>query len=1004
MKGAEAVCFTSMLESHRLFRVWCCDWLVLVTALCTLAPVLGAQRVDALHQQAWSTEQGLPQDSVHAIYQDHTGYIWLATEGGIARFDGINFKTFNHGNEAAFISDDACCLAEDGNQDLWIGTADGLIRVHNGSFIRMSERDGLPSPAIRGLLTDSGGSLLVLTAAGLARWKGDRFEAVPHAPPDVQSMERGPSGGVLVLASGRIFLLKDGAVSPQLIDTSRTVSPKGVRVAAGGEIWTFSNTEVARVGSGPSRHWQAGKQLPGNRVQSFFVDRAGAAWVGTNEGLAVIGKDAANAVRVPSLSEDSVLQTFEDREGNYWVGTESSGVHLLRSLAFRTEPGTANKPVSAVVQGPPGTVWLGTRRDGLLRVKNGEIDEPVRTGSLTSPLILSLASETDGGVWAGTPDGLNHVDARGTVQRWTSADGLPDDYIQALASDKHGCIWIGTRRGLAHLCGRHMDVQTKANGLAGDLIGTLLLARTGDLWVGTSGGLSRRSRDGQLTTYGTSRSRLQGIVSAMAEDPRGRIWVATGTSGLSRITPESVRHVDSALFDAGILGMAADNEGYLWLRKERGVDRVALRDLDRCVEAGITCSPPMNHYGVADGLPSEEPTPAGSPALCMMEEGELWIGTRRGVGIADTGRMPLNHVPPGVAIESFLVDGVPRQIDSGSLSVPYGGQRFTVEYAGLSFVVPTEVRYRFKLEGYDSGWTEAGTRRSATYTNLPPRTFTFRVQAMNNAGIWNETGAALSFRIVPPFYRRWWFFVLVTLFAAAVASGLYQLRLRGLRTQFAAVLQERNRMAREIHDTLAQDFVGVTLQLDIIAQMLGMKKIEAAVQQVAQARKLVTEGLAEARQSIWELRANAATDSLPTRLGKVVERYTSDKPAIRTKIGGAFRQLDRRIEAEFLRVAQEALSNVQRHSQASNASVELHYGGDALVLTVEDDGRGFVVDDALRSHERYGLSGLRERANLLGGTLEIASAPGKGTKITLTTEITPTKDNAREREDQGDGR
>ena len=202
-------------------------------------------------------------------------------------------------------------------------------------------------------------------------------------------------------------------------------------------------------------------------------------------------------------------------------------------------------------------------------------------------------------------------------------------------------------------------------------------------------------------------------------------------------------------------------------------------------------------------------------------------------------------------------------------------------------------------------------------------------------------------------------------------------------------------MAREIHDTLAQDFVGVTLQLDIIAQMLGMKKLEAALEQVQQARRLVTEGLAEARRSIWELRANVATDSLPTRLGRVVDRYTGERPAIRTKIGGAFRPLDGRIEAEVLRVAQEALSNVQRHAAAQNASLELHYGADTLVLTVEDDGRGFVVEQALGAEERYGLSGLRERASLLGGTLEIASEPGKGTKITLTTEITRGKDRAR---------
>ncbi len=962
--------------------------ILLACAVLILAPWVAAQGIASLHHQAWSTEQGLPQDSVHAILQDRTGFIWVATEAGIARFDGVSFSVFSHANQPAFTSDDACCLAQDANSDLWVGTADGLIRIHDQIFQRFSELEGLPSSSIRSLLTDSRG-LLVLTAEGLARWKGDRFEAVSQAPRETESIARGNDGQVWLLANGRVSLLKDGLISSW--STGVNNGPlKGLTAAPEGAIWTFTNTEVARTGTAAARRWQTGKHLPGRRVQSLFVDRDGSAWVGTDDGVAVIGKDASDPVGVPLLRGNSILQTFEDREGTYWIGTESTGLHVLRALAFRTQPATANKAVTAILEGSPGITWVGTRSDGLLRFKDGQNGTPVRAEALTSRLILSLANGTKGSVWAGTPDGINQVDAHGRVRRWTSADGLPDDYIQALASGRDGCVWAGTRRGLAHLCGSNIAIQTKADGLAGDLIGALLLARNGELWIGTSGGLSRIGLDGKITTHG----QLQGIVSAMAEDAGGRIWIATRNTGLSRITSHSARQVNSSPFKADILGMAADGQGYLWLRRERGVDRVSLADLDRCAESGAACLPGVSHYESADGLPTGEMTAIGSSGIAMMAGGELWIATRRGAGIANSGHLPHNPVPPGVVVESFLVDGVPLATSTGSLAIPFGGLRFTMEYAGLSFIVPSEVRYRFKLDGYDKGWNEAGTRRSATYTNLPPRSYTFRVQAMNNDGVWNEAGAAFSFRIIPPFYRRLWFTVVLALCIAAAAAGLYKLRLRHLQTRFNAVLKERNRIAREIHDTLAQDFVGVTLQLDLIAQMLGMRKIEAAVQQITQARKLVTEGLAEARQSIWELRANTGTDSLPTRLAKVGERYTSENLTVRTQVGGAFRPLDRRMESEVLRVAQEALSNVQRHAQAFNASVELRYGRDELVLTIEDDGRGFIVDEALRSHERYGLSGLKERAGLLGGSLEIASEPGKGTRITLTTEAVRRKDAA----------
>ena len=306
-----------------------------------------------------------------------------------------------------------------------------------------------------------------------------------------------------------------------------------------------------------------------------------------------------------------------------------------------------------------------------------------------------------------------------------------------------------------------------------------------------------------------------------------------------------------------------------------------------------------------------------------------------------------------------------------------------MEYAGLSFTAPTEVRYRFRLEGFETRWTDAGARRQATYTNLPPGEYRFDVEAMNEDGVWSTRGAELSFRIVPPFYRRWWFVGLAVVVLCGLLAGLYLLRLRRLRGRFDAVLAERNRMAREIHDTLTQDFVGASLQLDLISAQLSRGKVDAAMAQVKRTRQLVTEGLDEARRSIWELRANNSQDSLPTRLTRVVERETYAALKPRVHIGGAYREVEARVERELLRIAQEALSNVLHHARATMVTVDLHYTSDTLMLTIEDDGVGFALDEGLAKAGHYGLLGMKERASLIEGELEIVSAAGRGTKVTL---------------------
>jgi len=320
---------------------------------------------------------------------------------------------------------------------------------------------------------------------------------------------------------------------------------------------------------------------------------------------------------------------------------------------------------------------------------------------------------------------------------------------------------------------------------------------------------------------------------------------------------------------------------------------------------------------------------------------------------------------------------------AGEIELGAGHTRFTFNYIGLSYTVPQKVRYRYMLEGFDHNWIAAGTRRTAYYTNLPPGHYSFRVQASNNDGMWSTTDATIRFHITPPFYRRLWFYAILALLVAAIIYLLHRLRVHRLQSQFNAVLAERNRIAREIHDTLAQDFVGVSLQLEVAAQFLNRENLPAASEQINRTRKLVRDGIADARQSIRDLRATTATDSLPTRLTHLVDRATSATLATNLQIGGTYRTLAPPFENEILRIAQEALANVTHHAHATAVNVELRYTPDTLVLRIADNGQGFDVRQIADRPGHYGLQGMHERSAIISARLTVESEAGKGTTVTL---------------------
>jgi signal transduction histidine kinase/ligand-binding sensor domain-containing protein len=994
------LCLTECLNMQKHIRMnlsrFCLSYSVLLLALCAVASTYTgayAQKhgrfaepplFGALGHQAWSSENGLPQNSVHQILQTHDGYLWIATEGGVARFNGIQFTVFNQENDPAFTSNDTCCLAEDRSGVLWIGTADGVLQYAGGVFRRYTTADGLPSPIVLSLAPTGDGFLLVLTSDGLARYDGRKFIPLELS---VSALGSGSNDSVWLATANGLFTYNLGNLRAAPVPGLPSEPIEGLGSLQNGSRWVRTHTAFLLWNQGHLRTWRTGNELPGTRVQSFLTDSRGILWVGTDQGLVALSSartaDNARLEIQPALGATSILTMFEDREHNLWVGSDTTGLHILRQQKFRTLPSLSGYPITAITQTVDGTIWLGSKGEGLFRYEGGQTRHLSTKDGLISDVILTLAADGDGSLWIGTPDGLNHLRAE-KIESYTSADGLPDDFIRSLYADSDGSLWVGTRRGLAHRQSGHFTVLSRADGLTSDLIGAMLRSSSNDLWVATLDGLIR-IRDGKLTTFTKTQGLSGDVITSLLEDANNRtLWVGTKDGGLSRSSANGFSPVHVHDLPREIDAILEDADGYLWLTSGRGVMRVLAAELIACGETPA-CTPHITAYGSSDGMPTEEMSSSGHPGTWRTVDGHLWFATRKGVAIVDPTNLRENHTPPSVVVERFTVDDTGLKGTGAEITIPAGHVRYAFEYAGLSYVSPSRVRYRYILEGFDKQWTQAGSRRNAYYTNLPPRHYRFRVQAANEDGIWNETGAEVAFAIKPRFYRTLWFSGLATLLLVGIIFAIYRMRVRAIRSQFDAILAERTRIAREIHDTLAQGFVGVSVQLELTAHLLAQSRVGEASQQVDRTRDLVREGLADARRSIWDLRATGTQATLPMRLTHLVEQSATEHLKTEIDIGGIYRALSPSLENEVLRIAQEALANAVRHSGATRIALDLRYHPNELTLTVCDNGIGFqATDPTLAAKGHFGLQGMRERADQIGGTLNVESSPKSGTAVALS--------------------
>lgn len=764
-------------------------------------------------QDVWGIDTGLPNNTVIATAQMRDGYLWVGTESGLARFDGVRFTVFDKRNTPALQSAHISALLAGSRGNLWIGTqGGGLTVLRNGEFFTYTTRNGLANDNVLSLLEDDAGNLWIGTnGGGLQRFRNGRFETFTTA-------DGLPNAAIFCLSQTRDGSLwagtQDGLARYKDKHFSTYTKAQGLpdnyimclKAGARGELWIGTNQGgISRFADGRFTNYNAHDGLASDTIWSLFEDRAGNLWIGTNNGGLNRFQDGVISTysTKDGLSADTVISSFEDREGNLWIGTRGGGLVRLKDSPFTvvdSREGLSNDVVLPVFEDHSGATWVGTNGGGVNCLRDGKIVAKYSTkNGLSDNVVFAVAEDQDNSLWIATRKALDRL-KDGKITAFTAKDGLPSNVVLSLYRDPKGTVWAGTRAGLCRFEGRRFTTYTTKDGLSSDYVTALYADQRNTLWIGTGAGGLDRFENGKFTAY-TKQDGLSGNgIWALSEDPDGTLWVGTSGGGLDRFkngkfTAYTVR---DGLLDDEIFAILDDRHGYLWMSTNKGIFRVSKEQLN-AFAAGAISSIASTVYGTADGLKNKECNGGFQPAGWRSKDGRLLFPTMRGLAVVDPQRLGLNQVPPPVVIEQVIIDGS-RFNAAGAIKAKPGNGQLEFGFTALSLVAASKIQFKYKLEGFDQDWTDAGTRRAAYYTNIPPGEYRFHVIACNNDGVWNKTGRSVSFAIQPHFYQTHWFILLCTVSAGALCFLTYRLRINHLKAnekKLVSLVDERTRALQE---------------------------------------------------------------------------------------------------------------------------------------------------------------------------------------------------------------
>lgn len=974
----------------------------------------------------WDSEDGLPQNAVIAITQTRDGYLWLGTLNGLVRFDGLRFAVFDEDNTPGLPSSRIVGLFEDSRTNLWIATeSEGVAVARDGQVVPLEFGRGGRNQQVRAMCEDQTGAVWLYTADGqLARHVTDRLDVWP-----VRTNRFSGFRGLALETSGRLWVGVDWSLfglDPALTEPGgplpvKLEEPVGqldfVLSSPSGGHWRLADSfiekqendrVVRRLGLYP---WLATRvpSLRGPiRVTAACEDAEGNLVVGTL-GAGLYWYNTAGRPTVlttnQNLSHNYVLALHADREGNLWVGTDGGGLNRVKRQTFALLPATRDLVVRSVAEDAEGSLWIGSSEEDVLRWKDRQIERLGPAEGLGSRAVRSILVRRDGRVLVGT-------EVFGVFEfnrTWFAPAAWPvklPPSVFAMFEDRSGRLWIGTKDGLAHEGAAGWRVLTTRDGLSANFVRALAEGTDGSLWIGTVGGGLNRFRDGAFTIWRRSDGAPSDNISALLNDADDVLWVGTDGGGLGRLEQGRWTRFTTreGLVSNSIGYLLEDGHGYLWLGSNAGLQRIPKQSLNEfsTENSGFL---PSRVYGKADGLPIGECTLGSQPAACRARDGTLWFPTIKGLVSVQPDRLAPNLQPPPVLIESVLVDGQVvqagrfRAAPLSTVTLPASRERIEIQYTSLNLRAPKRARFRYRLENHESSWIEAGTDREARYSRLPPGEYRFHVIACNEDGVWNEIGSSLAINVQPPFWRTWWFLGLSSagLLAIVVATvhrfstQRLQRQVERLRQQ-EAIERDRARIARDIHDQLGASLTQVALLGELIeTDKDSPPDVETHARQVTQTARETTRVLDEI---VWTV--NPSNDSLEGLVNYVCKhaqeyltvaglRYRFEVPP---QLPAA--ALAPEVRHNVFLAAKEAVTNIVRHAQASEARLRIELEPGRFWILIEDNGRGPGDATTEAARTRNGLKNMRKRLEDVGGAFSIQPREPKGTVVRLGAPLVPT--------------
>ncbi len=760
-------------------------WCSLVLLVCGLLAAVPACALDpdrAIGQltHVWYENQ-LPQGTVLSIAQRPNGSIWLATYGGLIHYSGAEFDTIDPRVAPVLKSTAITAVGVDDDGTLWVGSLnDGLYRSHG-----LGDLESVALPAniksIFGIVQSRSGALWATTNAGVLR-----MDAQGIRQPGEESgfPPRGFYRAIVADAVNGVWIAADGVGvvhwhdgHAETLDTRDGLPTNAVYSLAidrDGTLWAGTQAGPVRYRNGHFERDPRAAALDGQRIYSLYGDRDGNLWFAPlGMGICRLTTtrfDCDNSLN--GLVGETVRSMFEDHEGNLWMGTTSSGIHRFSDSKLITATGKMDSnAVRAVYQDRAGTVWIGTDGSGLARYED-HVLVPAKAinAKLPSLLLRAIASDTAGNLWVGSTQGVSRITAAGVVRNFGIDDGLPGTIVFGFAPSQDGSMWVATLQGVAKITGDKVSVVKETHG---DDVRALYEDPRGRLWIGERNGL-RCLHDGLVDRCGTDG--LPGMsVFAFHPEANGEMWLGTSL-GLARVRGGVVQTFtqQAGFYGDPVFSILDDDAGNFWVSSNRGIARLARADLDALGRGEVAQIDP-HWYGKNDGMLSSQANGASQTPGWRTDDGRMWFGTANGVVIVDPKHQRINQMRPPVAVERVLVDGKDVAPDHVGRIGP-GIERVELHYAAMSYVAPAAVKYRYRIDGFDRDWVDAGASRIAYYTNLPPGNYVFRVIASNNDGVWNTDGASVAFTIVPRWYATWWFRTLIALIAIGLLAAVYRLR------------------------------------------------------------------------------------------------------------------------------------------------------------------------------------------------------------------------------------